>query len=443
MIAPTIGSIFVVPSDGGLPREVVTHLASARYPIWSPDGEHILFVGEEDADPTTHDWYVVPSKGGNATKTGAVDALRAAGLRAAFPIPGSWRPRNNAVLFATAGTDSSNVWQIKISPSTNRVSAPPERLTFGTAVERNPVFANSGRIAFESVVENVDVWRVPLDRTTGVASGPLERITDDAASDRLRTVSSDGRTVFFISSRTGNDEVWLKDLNSGRERRLTYGGVEEASASPDGSRVAFSSKTGKQGIEIVRTADGSVSRLCDQCDAPAGWSLDGTRLLYRTSSGLRMYDFASGRQAELVSDSLSTLERPRFSPDGRWVTFHTANSPNVRQIYSARVRTSGPVPQQSWVPIVTDHGCHPSWSLNGELLYYFSFRDGTFCPWVQQVDPATNRPIGAPRAVQHFHHPRLRAATGAAAFNDVEGGYLYMTLTEATGNIWMIESTEQ
>jgi Tol biopolymer transport system component len=326
------------------------------------------------------------------------------------------------------------------------VSAPPERLTFGTAVERNPVMADSGRIAFESVVENVDVWRVPLDRTTGVASGPLERITDDAASDRLRTVSSDGRTVFFISSRTGKDEVWLKDLNSGRERRLTYGGVEEASASPDGSSVAFSTnKTGRQGIEIVRTADGSVSRLCDQCDAPAGWSRDGTRLLYRTapSSGLRMYDFTSSRQAELVSDSLSTLERPRFSPDGRWVTFHTANSPNVRQIYSARVRTSGPVPQQSWVPIVTDHGCHPSWSQNGALLYYFSFRDGTFCPWVQQVDPATNRPIGAPRTVQHFHHPGLRAATGAAAFNDVEGGYLYMTLTEATGNIWTIESTER
>jgi hypothetical protein len=125
------------------------------------------------------------------------------------------------------------------------------------------------------------------------------------------------------------------------------------------------------------------------------------------------------------------------------VTFHTANSPNVRQIYSAPVAAGGPVPQDSWVPVVTDHGCHPSWSPDGALLYYFSFRDGAFCPWVQRVDPATNRPIGAPRAVLHFHHPRLRAASGAAAFDDVQAGYLYMTLTEATGNIWMIDSKDQ
>ena len=25
--------------------------------------------------------------------------------------------------------------------------------------------------------------------------------------------------------------------------------------------------------------------------------------------------------------------------------------------------TCAPVPQQSWVPIVTDHGCHPGWTL--------------------------------------------------------------------------------
>ena len=54
--------------------------------------------------------------------------------------------------------------------------------------------------------------------------------------------------------------------------------------------------------------------------------------------------------------------------------------------------------------------------------------------------PATKRPIDPPRAVLHLHNPRLRAASGAAATNDVQGGYLYFTATEATGNIWMLES---
>jgi hypothetical protein len=44
--------------------------------------------------------------------------------------------------------------------------------------------------------------------------------------------------------------------------------------------------------------------------------------------------------------------------------------------------------------------------------------------------------------VQHFHRPRLRAASGAAAFNDVQGGYLYLSLTESAGNIWMLDDRD-
>lgn len=438
-----VGSIFIVPFDGRSPREIPTQLASARYPIWSPEGEHLLFLGEEDTDRKTHDWYVIPKNGGAAIKTGAVEALRAVGLRAPLPIPGTWSARNHAVVFATNETDSSNVWQIRISPSTNRVNGSPERLTFGTAIERNPIVANSGRIVFASLVENVDIWRVKLDASTGQAAGAVERITDDAATDTLRSVSSDGRSLFFISSRSKRNEVWMKDLQTGRERQLTHTGVVEASASPDGSSVAFSTTdAGKRRIEIVSTAASVPYKLCDECDAPGGWSLDGKRLLYGggVPSRLFLYDFNSSRRTQLLTHSTWSLQRPRFTPDGRSVTFHAASSPNVRQIYSAPLSVDGPVPQRSWVPVVTDHGCHPSWSSDGALLYHFSSRDGAFCPWVQKVDRATARPIGAPRAVMHFHHPRLRATSGAEAFEDVQAGYLYMTLTEATGNIWMIDS---
>jgi eukaryotic-like serine/threonine-protein kinase len=439
-----LGSLFIVAADGGQPRAIRTPLASARYPIWSPDGGHILFLGEEDSDQKTHDWYVIPRDGGSAIKTGAVQALRAAGLRTAFPIPGAWRTRDNAVVFAANEIGSSNVWQIPISPSTGRVSGSPRRVTFGSAVERSPVVAESGRIAFASIVENVGIWRMPLDANTGVPTGALERVTNDAASATLRSVSSDGKTLFSISSRAGRNEVWTRDLQTDREHRLTYSGIEEASASPDASRVALArNEAGKRHIELITAADGDgrPSQLCDQCYGPAGWSPDGERLLYCTGSPTRLlqYDFRTGRAAELVRHPTWSLDRPRFSPDGRWVAFHSANSPNVRQIYAIPAVRDGPVPQEAWVPVVTDHGCHPSWSPDGALLYYFSFRDGAFCPWVQRVDPATKRPIGPPRAVMHFHHPGLRASSGAAAFNDVQAGYLYLTLTEATGNIWMID----
>ena len=52
-------------------------------------------------------------------------------------------------------------------------------------------------------------------------------------------------------------------------------------------------------------------------------------------------------------------------------------------------------------------------------------------------------PVGEPRAVQHFHQPRLRAAIRATPTNDVSGGALYVTLTEITVNIWMLDTTKK
>ena len=441
-IPDALGSILVVPSGGGSPRLLQPRLASARYPIWSPDGERILFLGEENADEKRFDWYLTRRDGTGLIKTGAVPAIQAAGLRAGPPIPGAWTPRGS-VVFSTNEADSSNVWEMPVSLETGRASGAPRRLTFGTAIERSPAAASSGRIVFASVNENVDVWRVPVDARTGVATGALERVTDSAASDRLRSVSADGRTLAFISSRTKRDDVWLRDVESGRERQVTHGGAGDATLSPNGSRVAFSRvDAGVNRIDLVDAAGGPASPMCEDCNIPMDWSPDGNRVLFGKGMPSRLleYDVASGRTAELASHPKWNLHQARFSPDGQWVAFHTTNSPNVRQVYAARSSPGSAREPQSWVPLVTDHGCHPNWSPDGSLLYHFSFRDGAFGPWVQRIDPVTKRPIGQPRAVLHLHNPRLRAASGAAATNDLQAGYLYLTATEATGNIWMLES---
>jgi hypothetical protein len=41
--------------------------------------------------------------------------------------------------------------------------------------------------------------------------------------------------------------------------------------------------------------------------------------------------------------------------------------------------------------------------------------------------------------VRHFHQPGLPAGTTAIATNDVPGGFLYITLTRSTGNLWLLE----
>jgi Tol biopolymer transport system component len=322
------------------------------------------------------------------------------------------------------------------------VTGVPRRLTFGTAIERSPVVRSPGQLAFASIVENVDVWRVPLDRTTGIASGGLERVTDDTAADRLQNVSADGRVVAFTSSRTKPEQVWLKDMQTGRERQITHpealpSGVQVAQVSPDGSRVAVNVE-GRRGVALYPSNGGQPTTLCEDCSI-GGWSSDGSRMLIGRGTRRLVLEIGSSREVALAERPNWYLNSARFSRDGRWVVFHTTNAPDLRQIYAVPAFLGASVPPDKWVPVVTDFGIQPSWSPDATGVYHFSLRDGFFCVWLQPVDATTKRPIGEPRAVLHLHEPRLRAVARAAPTNDVQGGYLYMTLTEASSNIWMLD----
>ena len=302
-------------------------------------------------------------------------------------------------------------------------------------------------MAFTALNENVDVWRVPLDPQTGAASGAAERITDDAALESVLNVSANGRTLIFRSRRAGQDEVWLKDLQTGAARQLTHsGGDMVARVAPDGRTVAVQRK-GERHIDLFDVSDGRRVALCDDCRLNGYWSSDGSRLLVGRQRGSTatsvILDVKTRREVEIANHPSWSLMEAHFSPDDRWVAFHTTNAPNLRQVYAVPASSPTPIPSAAWVPVVQDFGIFPNWSSDGTGIYHFSLRDGYMCAWLQAVDPRSKRPIGPPRPVQHFHQPRLRAASRATAASYVAGGALYVTLTETTGNIWTLDTTKK
>jgi Tol biopolymer transport system component len=254
-------------------------------------------------------------------------------------------------------------------------------------------------------------------------------------------VSDNGRLLAYVSPHGGRDALWLRDLATGQERHIADGDGLHGRISPDGSTVAIAHESSRHDVVLMPAQGGPPVSLCDDC-LLGGWSPDGARLVIRRGRPRRLFvrDIRSGAETLLASHPEWNLLQPRFSADGRWVVFHTTNAVTLRQIYAVPV-TGRDVPFEQWVPIVTDFGIQPSWSEDGRGVYYFSLRDGAFCVWLQRLDATTMRPVGAPRAVQHLHEPRLRAVAAAAATNDVRGGYLYATLTETTGNIWMLNGS--
>ncbi|MGH7319126.1 MAG: hypothetical protein ACRELA_05810, partial [Candidatus Rokuibacteriota bacterium] len=98
-------------------------------------------------------------------------------------------------------------------------------------------------------------------------------------------LSPDGKRVAFVSDRDGQMEIYLLDVETGGERRLTDHPETDMDPafSPDGSLIAFTSDRGGR-LEIYEM------------------NLDG--------SGLRRLTEARGFDIQ-----------PVYSPDGRWIAF--------------------------------------------------------------------------------------------------------------------------
>src|SRR5207253_4926474 len=103
------------------------------------------------------------------------------------------------------------------------------------------------------VGENVDVWRIALDPASGIARGSFERVTSDAAADQMMNVSNDGALLAFISTRTRQSEVWVRDMSIGRDRQITFAGGDGARLSRNGSLVAVNHSAAQPNAELVPT----------------------------------------------------------------------------------------------------------------------------------------------------------------------------------------------
>ena len=246
------GKIFLIPPTGGNPKPIdPPGILAAGCPIWSPDGTHLLFYGSDSSNLAvwfpTSDWWVWPLAGGNAVKTGAFEVFAAQNINltlpSLIPAPAEWM--DDQVFFSAKAGDSVSLWQVSISPRNWRITGPARRLTTGSGLDIRPSFAKTGLLVFSSLVENADIWSLPIDASQGRVKGPPEQLTHDLALDYLPSMSADGKKLAFVSERSGNPDIWMKDLENGKEKPLTASPAKEISPriSPDGSLVSYAIQT--------------------------------------------------------------------------------------------------------------------------------------------------------------------------------------------------------
>jgi eukaryotic-like serine/threonine-protein kinase len=447
---PGSGTVWVIPAGGGEPHRVGPNFTAARYPIWSPDGKHLLVIGYTLAnafESSSLDWWLVSTSGG-AVKSGAYEAL--AGLRsvttniqpASIPRVGCWSTATNTVIFSIPGGDTENLWEIGLSPRTGKVSGVPKRLTAGAGNETYPSCASGGAVTFTNLETRREIWSLPFDLDRGTPKGALERITQGPAARDYPSLSKDGRYVAFASTQSGPTNIWIRELGTGKELRVAGSSFKQEypANNVSGARVAYSVYEKDKRVVYVSAPGGAPEKLCEGCLRATDWSHDEKALLMFGGNPyqISVLDLASHRQTPLLQHRDYPLLYGRFSPDNRWICFTARFQPDRARIAIAPIDGPKPVPESAWITIV-EAGAEDwaNWSPDGKTLYFTSAKDGHNCLWGQRVEPVSHRPVGEAFAVQHLHGRVSYTQRGWSA----AGGRIAMALYEDTGNIWMMSRT--
>ena len=445
---PGSGTVWVVPVGGGPPQRVGPNLTAARYPIWSPDGKHLLLIGYTSAkayQDSSIDWWLAATNGGNAVKTGAYEAFVHAGLPAHgptsnLPIPGCWSSTANTVTISIASGDTDNLWEIGMSPRTGRVSGGVKRLTTGAGNELNASCAPGGALAFTNVEIRTDVWSLPFDSERGGPRGALERITQSPAGREYPSLSNNGRYVAFASDQSGRMNIWIRDLVTGKESSVARSSFVQRFPviNASGTKVAFSEYEENKRVVYASAPGGTPEKLCEGCLRATDWSRDEKAVLVFGGNPyqINVLDLVSHQQTPLLSHPNYSVLYGRFSPDNHWVSFTVRTEPNRGYIAIAPVDGQKPAPESAWITIAASEAQDwANWSPDGKTLYFTSRRDGHRCLWGQRLEASSHRPVGEAFAVQHLH--------GRVSYHDLGGwslggGRIGFVLVEETGNIWMM-----
>ena len=186
------------------------------------------------------------------------------------------------------------------------------------------------------------------------------------------SLSPDGRSIAMGRNIGGNWDIWLFDTLRGVLDRIPLGPAIELSPvwSPDGARVAFSSRrpdmpgiyekiaSGPGGDELMLGSDAALS--------PSDWSRDGRFVLYHgrsptTGSDLWALPLDGDREPFPVVQTKFDEGVGQFSPDGRWIAYQSNESGRV-EIYLSPF----PGPGRQW-RISTAGGSLARWRPDGEV----------------------------------------------------------------------------
>lgn len=273
-------NIWLVPSNGGWPKQLTISDQQQAYLTWSGDGKWIAFMSDYDGDEQWDIFLVSPLNGEVINLTNSPDASE--------ELP-SWSPDSKKIVYKVREKDASSYEIYVMDIYSHKV----QKLTSKTPDEfynEKPVWSLDGLYvaytqfsadgstsnifttevatgktlnltsSMESKLYSVKTWSpdgqkllITSDAANGyeniaifdIASKKIEWLTQNKSNSEAGSFSPDGKTITWVSNINGNKEIFFYDVNK-KERHIlpVAKGVNELAGdktafTKDGSKLLF------------------------------------------------------------------------------------------------------------------------------------------------------------------------------------------------------------
>jgi eukaryotic-like serine/threonine-protein kinase len=425
---------------GSPPKPVAPEFSSVIMPVWSPDGQYIMFLGiPREQDPTKIGLWIVPRSGGPATPVE---------LDIAVPIQQIKQVALNAwlsgdrVLAEIDMSGSRHLWRARLRRKPWRIDH-VEQVTFGTASASSPSVARDGTMLISNEENDLDLWSLPFDPRQGKLTGEPQRLTQDASREAFPSISTDGAKLAYSAEQSNSSRIWTMDLPSGKKQMLTASSdIDRRPAiSMDGTKIAYFSLTARSIITcyLVPASGGQVQKIDGAKSLIWDWTSDGRAVIVSnvpsTPFGMALVDIKTNNVSPFLSRPHAVFQA-HMSHDGRWMI---AQEPGDVGVLIAPVVDNKPPAEDKWEPLGLKGVDLIRWAPDDSTIYFISSRDSFRCVWAQRLDATTKRISGLPFPVVHFHQARrsLRVYDSGEIGLAIVQDKIVIAETERTGNIWM------
>jgi serine/threonine protein kinase len=354
-------ALFQVPATGGEPKPVTIRdtergIPQHSNPVFLPDGKHFLFkIGENTTAPSGV-WV-------GSLDSQEVKQVLPDNTNVAYALPGWLVFVRNQALVAQAFDAGSLELKGDAIPIAAKTATKEGTYLFSVSDSGVLVWQEQWQRDYQLV------WFDREGKQTG-AVGAQMKVTGGQEPN----LSPDGKRL--VTKREGN--IWVIDLAREIPVRLTSVFAQVPIWSPDGSRVAYSTRLDVGGPGIVQKAASGVGEeemLLKGVNFANDWSPDGRFILFirrgeKTRGDVWVLPLSGDRQEYQLLNSAFDERNVQFSPNGRWLAYASDESGSY-EIYVRSFTADGRVGGDK-KRISSNGGMQPKWRGDGQELFYIA-----------------------------------------------------------------------